>query len=54
MYPIEVPPLAEQRRIVGKVGELMAMCDDLEARLTCAHERSADLAASVVHYFTAA
>lgn len=27
---IKVPPLAEQRRIVAKVGELMALCDQLD------------------------
>jgi type I restriction enzyme S subunit len=37
---IALPPLAEQRRIVAKVGELMAMCDRMEAGLTAAaHNR---------------
>jgi type I restriction enzyme S subunit len=45
--PVAVPPLAEQHRIVVKVDELMALCDQLEAQLTAARELSSKLVAVV-------
>jgi type I restriction enzyme S subunit len=37
-YPIPIPPISEQHRIVIKVDELMALCDQLHANLTTADE----------------
>jgi type I restriction enzyme S subunit len=41
--PLAVPPLAEQRRIVAKVDELMAMCDRLEASLVSGEDHRSRL-----------
>jgi type I restriction enzyme S subunit len=46
---IRVPPLAEQHRIVAKMDELMALCDQLEAQLTTAQSESRRLLESVLH-----
>ena len=44
-----VPPLAEQHRIVAKVDELMALCDELEAAQTKREKRRDRLVAATLH-----
>lgn len=51
-FLVPLPPLAEQKRIVAKVDELMKLCDHLEASLRQQHQRAEALVASVVHHFT--
>jgi len=45
-----LPTLAEQKRIVAKVTELMTQCDALEAKLTQSRADADTLAAAVVHH----
>ncbi len=50
-YLFTLPPLAEQKRIVAKVDELMALCDRLEAQQQEGETRHASLArASLVRF----
>ncbi len=53
-FPIPVPPLAEQSRIVTKVDELMALCDELEQGLTAVQAGRAQLLEAVLHQALAA
>jgi type I restriction enzyme S subunit len=46
---LHLPPLAEQRRILAKVDELMALCDRLEAQLATAQRESRRLLEAVLH-----
>jgi type I restriction enzyme S subunit len=46
--PVPLPPLAEQHRIVKKVDELMALCDQLKDRLNQAQTLQQQLADAVV------
>ncbi|MFG0723992.1 restriction endonuclease subunit S [Pseudomonas sp. GLN_6] len=45
---IPLPPLAEQHRIVAKVDQLMALCDQLKARLNQARQVHEQLACALV------
>ncbi|WP_194744498.1 restriction endonuclease subunit S [Thermaurantiacus tibetensis] len=47
--PVPLPPLAEQRRIVAKVEELMALCDALEAALVTASTTRTRLLSALLH-----
>jgi type I restriction enzyme S subunit len=47
-YIVPLPPLAEQHRIVAKVDELMALCDQLEAQLTATQTDSRRLLEAVL------
>jgi type I restriction enzyme S subunit len=46
MFPL--PPLAEQHRIVAKVDELMALCDQLEQQLSQADQQRMRLLEAVL------
>ncbi|HEY3053872.1 MAG TPA: restriction endonuclease subunit S [Thermoanaerobaculia bacterium] len=46
---VPLPPAAEQRRIVAKVDELIAICDRLEAQLSAAQTQRARLFEAVLH-----
>jgi len=47
-FLIPIPPLTEQHRIVAKVDELMALCDQLKSRITAASQLQQKLAEVVV------
>ena len=50
LMKIPLPPLAEQKRIVAKVTELLSLCDALEAQLTQADSASTQLLSATVHH----
>lgn len=50
--PFPLPPLAEQKRIVAKVDELMALCDQLEAQQQERQARHAALVQASLARFT--
>ncbi|MEZ4403207.1 MAG: restriction endonuclease subunit S [Kofleriaceae bacterium] len=51
---VAVPPMAEQKRIVAKVDQLMALCDDLEVRQTKKREIGTRLTESALEALTTA
>lgn len=51
---VQLPPLAEQKRIVAKVDELMALCDELEAQQREREERKGKLVQASLARFAAA
>jgi type I restriction enzyme S subunit len=51
--PFPLPPKKEQKRIVAKVDQLMALCDELEAGLVQAQTEGGELMEAVVHHVLA-
>jgi type I restriction enzyme S subunit len=49
LFPMLIPPLAEQHRIAAKVDELMALCDELEGTQAKRERRRARLVAATLH-----
>ncbi|CAK0768504.1 hypothetical protein CCP3SC5AM1_570001 [Gammaproteobacteria bacterium] len=49
---IPIPPLAEQKRIVAKVDELMKLVDELEAQLATAQTSAERLMDAIVDEIT--
>ena len=53
VLPVPLPPLAEQHRIVAKVDELMAICDQFEASLANVDDTCGRLCDALLHEATA-
>lgn len=46
--PLPIPPLAEQHRIVAKVNQIIALCDQIRTRLNQARQLNEQLASALV------
>lgn len=53
-FLVPFPPLAEQRRIVARVDQLMTLVDALEAQLSASRATAANLLSALVAELTAA
>jgi type I restriction enzyme, S subunit len=51
-FLVPIPPLAEQRRIVAKVDQLMALVDELERQQDESREKATKLLDAIVHEIT--
>lgn len=52
-FMLPLPPLEEQKRIVAKVDQLMALCDELEMRIKMAQEDGEKITSAIVSNLTA-
>ena len=52
-FVVSIPPLEEQKRIVAKVNQLMALCDELETKLRQAEEDSVRLMKAALQHVLA-
>jgi type I restriction enzyme S subunit len=49
---VPLPPLAEQKRIVAKVDQLMALVDELEKQIATSRTTAANLLNALVYELT--
>ena len=48
LFPAPIPPLAEQHRIVAKIDQLMAFCDQLDEQIDAATSKQTTLLNAVM------